>query len=975
MQRVIFFSCIFFSCICAILTSVASAESPQDIAGIEFFEKNVRPLLAQHCYECHSAKSEDEPGGGLLLDSSAGWIQGGESGPALVSKDVSKSLILQAVRYESLEMPPAGRLPGKSVKILEEWVRRGAPAPLAQTTGSEHQPRQIDWDKAKLFWAFQPPQRIAPETQQSANNKSANNWSRQPLDRYIAVSRSRKGLEPAKESERRVWLRRVTYDLIGLPPTAEEWRQFEQDRHPLAYERVVDRLLASPQFGELWGRHWLDVARYADSNGSDFNATFYNAWRYRNYVISSFNSDRPFDQFVREQIAGDLLSAETDDDRYDQLVATTFLLVGPKMLSERDKPRLMLDVADEQIDTVGRVFQGLTLGCARCHDHKFDPIGTDDYYAMLGIMHSTESLFGESQQYVSTWRGTELPTSAEHREQAVIHQKLVKSIEKQLAQTKAQLKDLPNSSLKSAEIARGILVDESDAELTGNWKTSSSVKDFVGSGYIHDDNKEKGAKSARFRARLPADGDYEVRLSYCGGPSRADKAPVTIAHADGEFHWEWDQRKTPDVAGLFTSVGKFKFSANDDAVVTIETRGSKGFVIVDSVQFVPVATADGTPPDDSATPPKEAELEELRRNAFKEKLTLEQKRLDAELKSLKANAPPPLPKAMAVREAELIDDQAVRIRGVADRHGRIVPRGYLRILGGDERPVVTNRSASGRRELAEWIADRNNPLTARVFVNRVWSKLIGKGIVRSVDNFGRLGERPTHPELLDALAIDFMDQQWRIKPLVRRIVLSATYRQSTSYSERGVELDPDNRYLWRQNRKPLTAEQFRDSLLSVANRLNSTPGESPVAGLGKLAIDNSSQGESGTDTSGALRSLYLPVVRNDLSPFMVTFDFADPDMVVGKRPATNVPAQALMLLNDSMVREMAERLAELTWVDSLDRSTEKLFQSTFGRQPTNEEIERIRQFVGNDDDLSSIQSAWVDVTHSLLASTEYRWLD
>lgn len=970
MQRVV-----FLISLCAILTSVASAESPQDVAGIEFFEKSVRPLLAQHCYECHSAKSEDEPGGGLLLDSSNGWIRGGESGPALVAKDVSKSLILQAVRYESLEMPPAGRLPKKSVKILEEWVRRGAPAPVAQTSGAEYQPRQIDWNEAKLFWAFQPPQRTAPEARNSDPHKSADNWSRQPLDRYIAVSRLQKGLEPAKESDRRVWLRRVTYDLTGLPPTADEWRQFELDNHPLAYERVVDRLLASPHFGELWGRHWLDVARYADSNGSDFNATFYNAWRYRNYVISSFNNDRPFDQFIREQVAGDLLSAETDDQRYDQLVATTFLLAAPKMLSERDKPRLMLDVADEQIDTVGRVFQGLTLGCARCHDHKFDPIGTEDYYAMLGIMHSTESLFGESQQYVSTWRETELPTSAEHREQFVAHQKSLKTIEKQLAATKAKLKELPNSSLKATEISRGILVDESDAELTGNWKTSSSVKDFVGSGYVHDDDKEKGAKSARFRARLPADGEYEVRLSYCGGPSRADKAPVTITHADGEFQWNWDQRRIPDIAGLFTSVGKFKFSANDDAVVTIETQGSKGYVIVDSVQFVPVASPDAASTDDSTTPQKEAELEEQRRKAAKEKLTLEQKRLEAELKSLKANSPPPLPKAMAVREAESIADEALRIRGVADRKGRIVPRGYLRILGGDERHVVEDRSASGRRELADWIADRNNPLTARVFVNRVWSKLIGEGIVRSVDNFGRLGERPTHPELLDALSIDFMDQEWRIKPLVRRIVLSATYRQSTSYSERGVQLDPDNRYLWRQNRKPLTAEQFRDSLLRVGNRLNTTPGESPVAGLGKLAIDNSSQGESGTDTSGALRSLYLPVVRNDLSPFMVTFDFADPDMVVGKRPATNVPAQALMLLNDPMVREMAERLAELTWEDSLDRSTQKLFQSTFGRHPTNEEIERIRQFVGDDDELSSIKSAWVDVTHSLLASTEYRWLD
>lgn len=932
---------------------------------LEFFEKRVRPLLAEHCYACHSRDSEKGPAGGLLLDSSAGWLKGGDSGPAVVPGEADESLLIQAVRYDGYEMPPTGRLPQAAVDTFTKWVNMGAPAPDDGAT-SVAVVAEIDWEEGRKFWAFVP-----PRDKTLAGLPS--DHVRDPIDWHVEVARREQSLVGATESSRRLWLRRVTYDLTGLPPTADEWRNFSEDRHPLAYERVVDRLLNSPAFGEQWGRHWLDVARYADSNGSDFNATFYNAWRYRNYVIDSFNSDRPFDEFIVQQIAGDLLPAASDAERYDQLVATTFLLIGPKMLSERDKPRLLLDVADEQIDTVGRVFQGLTLGCARCHDHKFDPISTEDYYAMLGIFHSTESLYGESQQYVSTWRETELPTSETRRAVVEQHTRDVKQLEEQIKAVAQAIESYGRDGELAAELARGILLDDDAAEQVGSWKVSQYSKDRVGKQYLHDDQQGKGEKSIRFRTRLPADGVYEVRLSYCSGPNRTDGAPVTVHHAEGQSTVSLNQQKPPAIVGLLQPIGQYSFSQDRDAMVEIATAGTDGYVIVDAVQFVPV----GQPSDSEA--PRDEEKSEKNLEALKE-LEQQKAELEKRLAELKKQAPAPLPTAMAAREAEEVGDQAIRIRGMAARRGRLVARGYLRVLGDGllsqrGRPEVVERRQSGRLELARWIASRDNPLTARVIVNRVWSKLMGEGLVRSVDNFGRLGQRPTHPELLDQLAVDFVEQGWRFKPLVRRIVLSSTYRQSSKYSASNAAIDPENRWLWRQNRKPLSAEQYRDSLLSIAGRLQRSTGESPVAGLGRLAIDNSKQGGSGAEKRNALRSIYTPIVRNDLHPFLVAFDAADPDVVMGRRPRTNVPAQALMLLNDPLVRESAERLAELTWREgAVDEANQQLFHRALGRPPTLEERTRLRTFAETLDGSVS-QALWVDWVHSLLASTEYRWLD
>ena len=369
-------------------------------ADVAFFETRVRPLLSKHCFECHSIDA-GQLKGGLSLHNRAGWAAGGESGPAVVPGKPDESLLIEAVRYESYEMPPKGKLADSEISILEEWVRRGAPDPRS---GEFKAPAtaQIDFEKERQFWAFQPPQEHHPPDVRNSV------WPADSIDFFTLSKLEAKGLAPAPDADAATWLRRITFDLTGLPPSVEELETFVTDPtsdviNGDARRKVVDQLLASDQFGVHWGRHWLDVARYADSNCGDFNATFYNAWRYRNYVVNSFNDDKPYDQFVREQIAGDLLPAANDDQRTEQLVGSTFLMLGVKMLSERDKNKLTMDVVDEQIDTAGKAFLGMTLGCARCHDHKFDPIPTADYYSLAGIFRSTVTLEGESQQYVSTW--------------------------------------------------------------------------------------------------------------------------------------------------------------------------------------------------------------------------------------------------------------------------------------------------------------------------------------------------------------------------------------------------------------------------------------------------------------------------------------------------------------------------------------------------------------------------------------------
>ncbi|MEZ6128486.1 MAG: DUF1553 domain-containing protein [Planctomycetaceae bacterium] len=945
-------------------------ENAQQLA---FFEAKIRPVLVQHCYECHSAKS-DAGKGGLRLDSSTALLAGGDSGTPIVRGNADDSLLISALRYDGLEMPPAGKLPDHVIRDFETWVNSGAVDPRTAAV-PEDAHRGIDIAAGREFWAFQPIRdHRVPQTRQKFGNS---------IDAFVNAKLEAADLPVSVAAERSALIRRLYYDLIGLPPTLEERRHAEGagGGDELSIEGLVDRLLNSTQFGVHWGRHWLDVARYADSNGGDFNATFHNAWKYRDYVIDAMNNDKPFDQFIREQLAGDLLPFDTDYQRTEQLIATGFLMLGTKMLSERDKDKLQMDVVDEQISTVGSAFLGMTLGCARCHDHKFDPIPTDDYYALAGIFRSTRTLEGESQKYVSTWTRTALPAEPSHIAAVREFEAQKKSLDDDLKKLKKSVAALE----KQVSQTNGFLVDDISAKTTGVWKSSTLSPGFVGKQYLHDDNKAKGRMSISFPWQAPRSGIYEVQLSYLAGSGRADNVPVTIQHADGTTDIRLNQTKKPALDGLFAAVGRFNFRAEMAATVTISNADTDGHVIADAVRFVEVDGAGKiVPREQIAGSPLAEEIQQQQAQV---------QQIEQQLKDLAKHAPPPLPEAIAVADLPEIGDCRICIRGEHRNPGDVVPRRFLQVAAYEGQPGIPE-SQSGRKELAEWIASPNNPLTARVIVNRVWSHLLGEGLVRSVDNFGQLGDRPTHPELLDHLAARFctpVGRQtefgaaglgWSIKALVREIVLTDAYQRSTAHAEIAWQKDPENRLLWKAHRKRLPAESIRDTVLALSGQLDLSPGGSPVQGLGTLVKDNSANAENYESQESFHRSAYLPIIRNELPAMLTVFDFADPDLVTGKRAVTNVPAQALLLMNSPFImngaRKTAQRLCTGNTTD--DELITRTYQAILCRAPTDEEHERAMGFLQSVGSAAST-NAEVDVDrlsrfiHVLFASTEFRMLN
>ncbi|MEM8666414.1 MAG: DUF1553 domain-containing protein [Planctomycetota bacterium] len=929
---------------CLIVPQALNAQSPD---SVEFFESRIRPVLIEHCYECHSADSGD-PGGSLRLDTPVGMTTGGDSGPAIEPGNVEGSLLVSAMRYESSEMPPEGRLPDDVIEHFEKWIAAGAKDPRGNHEDALPDRQEIDLQEGREFWAFQPIKAVEPPV---ADHPFSNGL----VDRFLYRRMRDAGLSPAPQADPLTRLRRLSFDLTGLPPSPElqqSWLENPTRRH---WSQIVDQMLASPGFAEHWARHWMDVVRYADSNGSDFNATHHEAWRYRQYLIDSFASDRPVDEMIRQQVAGDLLAADSDQERYDNVVASTFLMIGTKMLSERDKDKLTLDVVDEQIDTVGRAFLGLTLGCARCHDHKFDPVPTEDYYALAGIFKSTVTLKGESQKYVSTWNRVPLPTSQAHRDAVAQHRNAVASLEKWIKQAEKELKALQSNPSSSHA---GIVVDDRSAKKTGKWKDSTYSKDFVGEGYVHDDNTNKGKATIEFSTRLPKSGVYEVRVSHSPGSSRAARVPVTIVTATGEEQHEFDQRKV-QIKPMWTSLGEFEFSSDQDAIVRLSNAGTSGYVIADAIQFL----SDDLP----SSPPATNELEEAKQNvrAFKQQLT-----------ELKAAEPPPLPVAMAPtdRTTGEIGDSAVHIRGEVRNLGDPVQRGFLQVCGSGS-ASIRQPEGSGRLELADWLTDPDHPLTSRVFVNRVWMHLFGEGLVRTVDNFGFQGERPTHPELLDTLASQFVRKGWQLKPLIRDIVHSHAYNQVSDYDTNAIAIDPENRLLWRMHRRRLSAESIRDAMIFATGRLDRQPRFDPMKGRGVLVSSNNANSKANfDDVSQTCRSVYLPVVRSYVPALLSALDSANPDLIVGKRPTTNVPAQALVLINSPEVARWAEQTSQRILRErKLFASRLNLaFEICLHREPNAEDVEIAKRFF---QDATQDTESWNQYVAGLFASTEFRLLD
>ncbi|MFO0909082.1 MAG: DUF1549 domain-containing protein [Isosphaeraceae bacterium] len=805
----------------------ASSFAASDPDEIAFFEAKIRPVLVRECYACHAAGAKSIKGG-LRLDSRAAVLAGGESGAVLVPGKPEASRLLDALRYEGLEMPPRGKLPDAVIADFTRWIQLGAPDPREGPTSARTGSPSMDLKAGRRFWAYQPPRLHRAPPLKDAR------WPLEEIDAFILAGLEAKGLRPGPDADRVTLARRLAYDLTGLPLAPVEVNAFVADARPDAYERLVDRLLASPAFGERWGRHWLDVARFAESLTLR-GFVFPNAWRYRDYVIHSFNRDAGFDRFLREQVAGDLLPSASLSERRDQLIATTFLMLGNTNLEEQDKRQLDMDVVDEQLDTIGKAVLAQTLGCARCHDHKFDPIPTQDYYALAGILASTKAL---EHTNVSKWLDVSLPLPPAEEEAAAQAQARAAEVEALLKKQKPRLAQSGKAAqgVLAVTSAPGVVIDDARARKVGSWTTSTFSGNYIGAGYLHDDNASKGEKTLTFQPDLPEAGPYEVWLAYSPGANRSSKVPVTILSADGEATVHVDMKAPPAIAGRYVSLGRYRFEKNGQGFVMITTEGTTGHVTADAVCFVPPGKTQAN-------------------SAEKAGGSVDLRKLEDELKRWKAVVSN-RPAAMTVVERPKPSDVKVHIRGSVHTLGNSVSRGFLQVATLGPAPAIpTNQS--GRKELAQWLGSDRNPLTARVFVNRSWHWLFGAGLVRTTDNFGTTGEPPSHPELLDTLATQFAgEDEWSVKKLVRRIVLSRTYRLASvdAAGSREATADPENRLLWRQNRRRLDAECIRDTMLSVSGVLRRDMG-----GPGFPADLSADYDYKDVQTR---RSVYVPVFRN-----------------------------------------------------------------------------------------------------------------
>ncbi len=909
---------------------------------IEFFETEIRPALIAHCYECHS-EEEGKRKGGLWLDRRSGWEEGGDTGPAAIPHDLDSSLLIETIRYEDpdLEMPPDGKLPEETIAAFEEWVQRGLPDP--RTGESRPDEEGIDIEKGREFWSFQP--------------RQTEFGGRKNIDDFIDAALSEKGIEAVGPATPEARLRRAKIDLTGLIPTIAEQDEFLEEPTPEKWEEMIDRWLDSDAFGERWGRHWLDIVRYADSSGGGRAMPFYDAWRFRDFVIESFREDKPLDQLVKQHVAGDLLPYDDFRERQENLVATGFLVLGPINYENQNKAELELEIVDEQLDTLGRAFLGQTIGCARCHDHKFDPIPTADYYSLAGIFLSTDFV---THANVSKWHTEPIPPTAEAKMAIAKYEESLSEAEGAVADLKERIERLGGKAKSrkggvQPDELRGIVVDDTEAILTGEWQESTHSGRWVGAGYIHDRNEGNIEKSVRFEANIREAGEYELRMSFSTGPNRNTRIPINIETRKNSAHVIVNERLEPEIDGLFQSLGSFRLEAGEVAAVTIRNQSeADGHVIVDAIQWLPLFEAENAK--------KQSD------QSFLSKLQKELGDAEAHLKAVKKGAPE-IPEAMSVvdHHADKISDAEIRIRGVESSRGRRVPRGFLEVASWDDREIP--ESSSGRLELAEWLVDPRNPLTARVLANRIWLKLMGEGLVRTPDNFGMTGETPTHPDLLDFLAERLIESGWSTKALVREIMLSPVYSRSSE----GVPVpdDPENLLYHRAHRRALDAETIRDAILTLAGTIDRE--------RGGPSLPKGFKTEFGYEFTTLRRSVYVPVFRNSGYELFNTFDFANPNFTIGKRSRSSIPTQALFLTNSDFIhRHASEATSELLQLPAANDTerVELAFRRSFGRFPKAGELSAAVEFLDESGEPSEGDDAdaWTALQRVLFASIDFRFL-
>ena len=912
---------------------------------IEFFEKKIRPILVDECYQCHS--EENKIKGNLRLDWKGGWLSGGDSGQAIIPGQLGKSLLIQAIRHgnDELKMPPKKKLTAQQIEDLEKWVVMGAYDPRSSENTSKAE-KKLNLQASRQYWAFQPIKNYpTPKVADEA-------WPKNSIDHFILAKLEAQNLSPSKKTDSVTLLRRIYYDLIGLPPTPAEidnLLNLNDSKQKEFIENKINELLMKKDFGIRWGRHWLDVARYADSTGGGRTLLMNEAWRYRDYVINSFHNDKPYNEFVKEQIAGDLMSSSSSEQEMERLISTGFLLLGPTNYELQDKTILEMDIIDEQLDTIGKSFMALTLGCARCHDHKFDPISTQDYYGLAGILKNTKSVVHSN---VSTWNKRSLPLSKEDEEKAKNIRSQIKEFQNNINGLKSNLSDA-GAKNKNSKNLQGIIIDTPDASIKGQWVKSTSVNGFVDANYLHDGSKEKGQKSITYPIKIPKTGKYEIRASYTSGTNREAKTPYLIKHDEGESTVLINQQIPPPINGSFISLGNYNFSEGEKAHVIISNENTKAVVIADSIQILSQTHLNHSDPKIAKTEKEEAEIKK------------EISSLQSKIKELLRKEPKKI-QVIATEDHKKSDDINIAIRGNVHNKGIKTPRQFIEVINYDKTPKF-NQKSSGRLHLANWIASDKNTLTARVIVNRVWFHLFGEGIVSSIDNFGHMGTKPSNLELLDHLSIEFIKNNWSIKSLIREIMNSQTYQMNSENNLDKIKIDPENIFLWKQNSRRLDAESIRDTILYVGDNLQSSEGGP--------SIKPGTKTEYGYIFKSSTRSIYNPVFRNTLPEIMQVFDFADPNMVTGKRTNSSVPTQALYMLNSSFIRENSINAAKkFTLEFNTDNSSkiENAYKKVLGRIPSPKEIQIIQDYLTSQKDELK---AWSNIFQSLFSSIDFRFVN
>jgi hypothetical protein len=919
----------------------------------DFFESKIRPILVQRCEGCHTS-DKGKMHGGLALDTKLGWTIGGDSGPAIVPGKPMESLIIAAIEYgeDGPQMPPSeagGKLPNAEIQLLKDWIGRGAHDPriAKQKVGG------MDEAEAKSWWAFQPLQKLE-------------NFDTATIDSFIESKLTAANLSNAPEADKRTLLRRATYDLTGLPPTSTEMSEFLADTSADAFSRIVERLLASPHYGERWGRHWLDLARYADS----WDARSYGgagdiaeAWRYRDWVVNAFNRDQPYDQFVRDQIAGDILGTSDGQFNVEQIIATGAYAIGEWGNGDADKKKIHTDIVDDQVDFTSRTFLGITLACARCHDHKYDPFTTREYHALAGFFYSSRIL----ENFTPPGAGEEpmrIDLTEPHvREQQMQKQKRIAEIDTSLMAMLRPLQTVERNALGTNGLMRRIkqgadtpslMFNETDAEL----KVLTFRIPPIGVA-IHP-----GPTSSVTAAWIsPAEGIYQANIKL------VDTDPNC---GDGVL-WELRHGTMLLGSGAIANGGTAEFDKADISIapgellrLIIKPQASHAcdttvteFVITRSSASEPQhwslgeSLKAGRQPGEDGWWVCEGDGQQLIQNDATAR-TLEAERAQLTSEMIVAL------KAVGLAEGGIKNttyagyhNARIHKRGQYDQLSDEVPRGFPVLLANEQPKIV---EGSGRLELAKWVISPGNPLTARVMVNRIWQHHFGQALVRTPNNFGKLGERPTHPELLDYLAAKFIENGWSIKQMHRLVMNSDAYKRSSVPSSNAGTVDIENTLISHQQRRRLSAEELRDSLLFAAGSLDPTRG-----------------GPAVRDLMVPRRTLYIANVRSDRSGYLAVFDGANAQTIVDKRNDTVVAPQALWLLNNTFALTQANALASLVVKQDGDSNqrlawlTDRLFQ----RPPTKSEQALVSAAVDN----SNLLESWEPLCHVLLCTNEFVYVD